>query len=345
MAVTIYDVARLAGVGIGTVSRAMNDSRHIHPETRRRIMEIAAQLNYRPHGVAQRLARRKNFTIACVVPFFFNYFYLDLLKYIQNELGAYQYDLFLYSIDRFDNKNLVFDRVLAERKTDGILIISVEPGPDYTGKFRSAKVPVILVDATHAQLDSIVIANREGAFVATEHLIRLGHRHLGLINGDLNSFPARSRLQGFQEAMSRHGLVVDPKAVRLCSEKSGAHGFNEQAGYLAMQELLALKSDHPSAVFIASDVQSIGAMRAIREAGLRVPDDLALVGFDDIDFAKYVGLTTMKQPLEEMARLAVERLLLRMDNRAEDDFHLELSPKLVVRRTCGATKRRVVEPV
>ncbi|HNR67785.1 MAG TPA: LacI family DNA-binding transcriptional regulator [bacterium] len=345
LAVTIYDVARAAGVGIGTVSRAMNNANHIHPDTRKRIMEIASQLNYQPNGVAQRLARRKTFTIASVVPFFFNYFYLDLLKYIQNELGHCHYDLFVYSIDRFDNMNQVFDRVLAERKTDGILILSLELGADYAEKFRHAKVPVVLVDATHAQLDSIVIANRKGALVATEHLIHLGHRRIGMINGDLNSFPARSRLQGFHEAMQHHGLELDPIVMRMCDAQTGAHGFNEQAGYLAMQELLALKSALPTALFIAADVQAVGAMRAIHEARLRIPDDIAIVGFDDIDFSKYIGLTTMKQPLQEMARLAVQRLLLCMECRPDGDFHLELNPKLVVRQTCGAKKQPVIVSV
>ena len=341
MPVTIYDIAKAAGVGIGTVSRALNNSGNIRPQTRDRILKIIKELNYKPHGMAQSLARRRTFTVASVVPFFFNYFYIDLLKNIQLELTRLHYDLYLYSVDRIDQKNSVFDRLLSERKADGILIISLDLDPVYTGKFLACKIPVVLVDFFQDQFDSIFLSNEKAAQKATQHLYDLGHRRIAMINGALDSFPARARLQGYTHALQQNALAVTDDYVVICESHTGEHGFNEQAGYHAMQRLLKTARPVPTAVFIASDVQAIGAMRAIKEESMKIPDDIALVSFDDIDFSRFVGLSTMRQPVTQMAAQAVQRLLERIEHKHLVPVQIELDADLIVRETCGARQAPV----
>ncbi|OGC07774.1 hypothetical protein A2V82_16685 [candidate division KSB1 bacterium RBG_16_48_16] len=342
MAATIYDVAKHAGVGIGTVSRALNNRPNINAATKEKILKIASDLNYAPHGVAQSLARKKTHSIACVVPFFFSYFYLGLLKRIHNILGAYQYDLILYSLDRVDTRDNALERILTERKADGLLIISLELSDSYARRFMDSPLPVVIVDHFHDRLDSIGIANVRGAKEATEHLIKLGHKRIGMINANISSFPARSRLDGFKSALNESGLEFRESLVKVPSEELGEHGFNEIAGYECMKKMISLEKEMPTAIFVASDVQAVGAMRAAKEAGIRIPEDVALVGFDDIDFAKYMGLTTMRQPLQTMADLAVERLMKKMARKSTDEFHVELKAELIVRESCGARKKYYV---
>ncbi len=336
LAATIYDVAKKAGVGIGTVSRAINNSPHINVGTKARILAIANELHYQPHALAQSLARKKTNTIASVVPFFTNYFYVELLKSVQRALSRSHYDLILFSVDRMNRRDRTIDRVLSERRCDGVLIISLGVMDGYAEKFIAAGLPVVLIDHMHQALDSVAIANREGAFAAASHLIGLGHRRSGMINGHLSSYPAKLRLEGFRLALEMHGLDFDDRDLVICDAKAGEHGFNEAAGYAAMQRLIAQSHPLPGALFVASDVQCLGVMRAAKEAGVRIPQDLALVGFDDIEFAKFVGLTTMRQPIATMGRMAVTRLLKRIEGRENGDFHRELEAELIVRESCGS---------
>lgn len=335
LAATIYDVARRAGVGIGTVSRAINDSQHINAQTKAHILRIAKELEYKPHALAQSLARKKTNTIASVVPFFTNYFFIELLRSVQRALSQANYDLILYSVDRMNRRDSTLERVLTERRSDGILIISLALMESHADKFIAANIPVVMIDHMHQQIDSIAIANRDGAFAATQHLLQLGHRRIGMINGHLSSYPAILRLEGYKTALQAFGLEYDESSVVICDAQAGEHGFNEAAGYHAMQELIRRGRPLPTALFVASDVQCLGVMRAAKEAGLRIPADLALVGFDDIEFAKFVGLTTMRQPIAAMGRLAVNRLLQRINGEQEGSFHHELAAELIVRESCG----------
>jgi len=338
LAVTIYDVAKRAGVGIGTVSRAINNSPNINPTTKERILKIAEELNYQPHALAQGLARRKTFTIASVVPFFTNYFFMELLKSIQKALTRYNYDLILYSVDRMNRQEESFKRVLTERRVDGVLILSLNLPDYYADRFLESNIPVVIVDNMIYKIDSIAIANREAAHTATQHLINLGHTRIGMINGHLSSFPAILRLEGFKRALAENDIPFNDERLIICDATKGEHGFNERAGYFAMKRMMELGRNMPTAIFVASDVQALGVMRAAKEAGIRIPDDIAIVGFDDIEVSEFVGLTTMHQPISHMGQLAVDRLVQRIDGEYNGAFHKELQAELIVRETCGSKK-------
>lgn len=341
MSVTIYDVAKKAGVGIGTVSRVINNSPQIAPSTRAKVLQVISELKYQPSAMARSLARKKSNIIACVVPRFTGYFYYEVLNGVQHVLSQFGYDLILYNIDKLEKKEEILKRTLRERKVDGVLVISISISDKLASKFVESKLPVVLVDSYHDRLDYITVANNQGAFLATEHLIRLGHRRIGMIDGCLSSTPAKQRLAGFKAALEQYQIVQDDALIVSVNSNGDSEilyndGFNKLAGYWAMNRLLSLGNDRPSAVFISSDIQAAGAIKAINERGLKVPDDLAIIGFDDIELSEYLGLTTIHQPMYEMGTLAAERLIAKIDGEASDHFQMTFPTKLVIRETCGS---------
>ncbi len=337
MAVTIYDVAKKAGVGIGTVSRVINKSPQITDATKSRVLVAIKALNYQPHTVAQSLARRRTNTIGCIIPFFTGFFYLELLRGIQRTATSLQNDLILYSVDNKSNKEIFLSRVLKERRVDGVLLVSLEIDDDYAEQFSVQHFPIVLVDGDHAVLDSIKVDNIEGARQATNHLIGLGYPTIAMIDGQLKSVPARLRLAGYKQALAEHGRAFDESYFVACDFAEEADGFNKEAGYVAMQRLLDLGDRRPRSVFVSSDIQAIGAMRAIRERSLRIPEDVAVVGFDDIELAEHVGLTTVKQPTTRMGQVAVDRLIAKVTCKPglDKEFKQKLTTELVIRESCG----------
>ena len=337
MPVTIYDVAKRAGVGIGTVSRVINDSPQISEATRRKVQKAIKELHYQPHTVAQSLARKKTNTIACIIPFFTGYFFVELLRGIQRKITEYKYDLILYSVDITNKKETFLQRTLEERKVDGVLLVSLEMDLDFVSRFVKCQFPIVLVDSDHPELDSITVDNVAGACAATQHLISTGYKKIAMIDGQLKSIPARLRLEGFKKALKKNDMPFYEDYFVACDFANEADGFNKEAGYTAMNRLLNLGENRPRAVFVSSDIQAIGAMQAIRERGLNVPNDIAVMGFDDIELAQFVGLTTMHQPIMHMGEIAVDRLLEKITSQPPDSFKQRFQTELVVRESCGAT--------
>lgn len=300
-------------------------------------------LDYLPHASAKSLASNRTYSIALIVPFFTNYFTSELLRSLQKAISAINYNLILFSVDRIEKREEIFERVISERRADATVIVSLEVSESFAERFLTKKCPVIILDHMNYRLDTITVANKTAAKTATNHLIQLGHKRVGLINGHLTSYPAILRLQGYKQALLENDLPLDDSITIICDGSAGEHGFNEKAGYLAMRRLMELGSQIPTALFIASDVQALGAMRAAREGGIRIPKDVALVGFDDIEFSKFVGLTTMHQPISDMGQIAVERLVRLLDGETPGGFHRELQASLIIRETCGSRKQFYVQ--
>jgi LacI family transcriptional regulator len=344
MSVTIYDVATKAGVGIGTVSRVINNSPQISPATREKVLKVIRELKYQPSAMAQSLARKKSNIIACVVPLFTGYFYFEVLNGVQQTLSNYGYDLILYNVDKLEKKDEILKRTIRERKVDGVLLISMPISDKLVSRFRESKLPIVIVDSYHDALDSITVENKEGAFLATEHLIKLGHKRIGMINGNLSSVPAANRLKGFRAALNSYNIICHENLIINVGLNGDPEilyndGFNKIAGYKAMRHLLSLNAERPTAVFISSDIQATGAIKAIREHGLKIPHDITIVGFDDIELSEYLGLTTVHQPMYEMGTLAVERLMAKIAGNDSDNFKTVFPTRLVIRETCGAYKK------
>lgn len=337
MAVTIYDIAREAKVGIGTVSRVFNNSPKVTSETRDRVISVAHRLNYQPHAFAQALARKRSNTLSAIIPFFTNYFFIEVLKGVQESLSSIGYDLIIHGANNREQLEEYLGRSMKKGRADGTLIFSL-PLPDSVAEeFLRKDLPLILVDSYHPSFDSIRIDNHEGTRIAVEHLIALGHRQIGMINANVCSVPAQERLISFRATLSRHGIPADERFIRN-SDSSQNDGFSRDAGYRDMKILLESGVKLPAAFFVSSDIQAVGVQAALREHGLSVPGDVAMVSFDNIEISKYFGLTTMSQPMYKMGELAVKKMFERINNVHGEVTSVNFTPSLIVRSSCGANK-------
>ncbi len=215
---------------------------------------------------------------------------------------------------------------------NGILLFSIRMNDGFSKYRRTLKTPLVLVDSFHDSFDSITVDNVRGAYLATRHLIQLGHKRIGLLNASTQSPPARERLKGYKEAMRDFSLPIQPEWMKESHSKE-LDGFTRESGLGLMREFLAQGRRRPTAVFVASDIQLIGALQALEESGLRCPDDVALVGYDDIELARLLGITTVRQPMFQMGALAVEIFQARLKDRESPPVHRRFLPELVVRNS------------
>ncbi len=332
--ITIYDIAREAKVGIGTVSRVLNGSPYVSEETRRRVLAVAKRLNYQPHAYAQRLAKQRAYAISAVIPFFTNYFFIEVLRGVQSKISDFGFDLVLYGVnDPATQVEYYLQKSTYRGKADGVLFFSMKFPESYVGYFAKRRIPIVLVDTFHPKFDSITVDNFRGAYIAVKHLIELGHERIGMIVARLESVPARQRFEGFKQALIDHGkkfydeFFIETKDTRL-------DGFNREAGYYACKELLNRNRKLPTAIFVSSDIQAIGVIEALNESGIKVPGDVSVIGFDDIELAKDFGLTTVRQPMYEMGVIAVEKLFEQINDKRAKPEHIKFTPELVIRNSC-----------
>jgi LacI family transcriptional regulator, galactose operon repressor len=331
--ITIYEIARAAGVGIGTVSRVLNNHPNVTPETRERVREVVKRFHYQPHTYAQRLARNQSETISAIIPFFTNYFFVEILRGVQDEIGKLGYDLTLFGVNNLDQIESKIGRTLQRGRADGILFFSMRLPDKVVPRLRETGLPIVLVDSYYPKFDSISVANTDGAYDATNYLVSLGYRRIGMIDALPASVPAVERLQGYKRALESNGITYSEALVKT-GTNAKEDGFNREAGYEAMIQFVSMGAEMPRAFFVSSDIQAIGAMAALSENGLRVPEDVSIIGFDDIELATHVRLTTMRQPMYQMGNMAVDRLAARMADPGIEVIHKTFLPQLVVRETC-----------
>jgi DNA-binding LacI/PurR family transcriptional regulator len=328
---TITQVAQRAGVGVATVSRVLNRSPRVSEPTRIRVLEVIDELGYAPNAAARALSTGRTRTVGVVAPFFTQPSVVERLRAVSRVLAGAGYQLVLFDVEGPDR----FVELAAGGRLDGLLCVSVSPSADELERFAAGGVPVVLVDTEHPGSAGVSIDDVEGGRMAAEHLIALGHRRIGYI-GDREPHPhgftssARRRM-GATEACKRAGaeLVV----------LRGPHGRDEAR---AIATDLLTSDDPPTAIFAPSDLQALGVLEAAEDLRLGVPDDLSVVGFDDIEVARYAGLTTVAQPLEESGRRGAEMLLGSLAGEPAGAERLAL--RLVVRRTTAAPSRLAAHP-
>lgn len=330
---TIYDIADHADVSTATVSRVLNDESKVAPDTRDRVMKAAQSLGYQPHASAQNLARNRTDTIAVVVPLLANYFYMGVLRGIQNALAPKSYDLLVHAPSHPDAVEEQVRRAAQRGRSDGVLLLSAPLREDIANSLDESSQPVVLVDTRHPDYESIYVDNRRGGYKATCHLLEAGYQRIGHItSGTPEPDPAAERRRGYEEALEEVG---HPRASSLIARGSQEpFAFAKDGGYTAMKRLLQ-RDPPPDAVFAASDMQAIGALQAASELGVRVPEEVALLGFDDIDVSAHVGLSTLRQPLRDYGELAVDKLTARIQEPDRPVSSTVFNPELVVRDTCG----------
>lgn len=328
VSVTIYDIAERAEVSIATVSRVFNNHPRVSAATRERVLAVAEEIGYRPHVSAQSLARRKAHLLSAVIPVMTNYFFVEVLRGLQSRLAQSDYDLLVFASNELEDVDTQLDRALQRGRGAGVLIFSMPLNEARVQRLHKSRQPVILVDCFHPDFDSVSINNELGGYLATRHLLEEGHTRIGMVMASKGE-PALDRRRGYERALREAGLPVDEALIEASIDVK-EHGFTETAGYDAMAKLLPYA---PTAVFATSDIQALGALRAAQEAGFSVPEDVAVVGFDDIVISRYVGLSTLRQPMREMGELAVEKFLHRLRNPDHPVSHTVFSPMLVIRRT------------
>ena len=339
MSVTIYDIADRARVSIATVSRVFNEHPRVSEATRRTVFRVAEDLGYQPHASAQSLARQNTQLISAVVPMMTSFFFMEVLRGIQDRLDVSAYDLLVYASRTLDRVDGQLSRAVQRGRSDGLLLVSTPITAERARRITASRRAVVLVDSEHEAFDSVAVDNRRGGLEAVRHLAGQGHTRIGLVLPVGTSVPAAERRAGYLDGLAAAGIEPDERLVVAAEWDLDHDGYTRFAGYCGMKTLLERFSNdpagRPTAVFVAADVMALGAMRAVQEAGLRLPDDLQMVGFDDTASAAYVGLTTLAQPMVEMGRLATEKLLRRLRDPETPPSHTVFAPQLVVRETSG----------
>jgi LacI family transcriptional regulator len=331
VSVTIYDIAERAGVSIATVSRVFSGRARVAERTRDRVFTVARQLGYEPNASARSLARQSTQIISAVLPMMTSYFFMEVIRGVQDCLSQANYDLLVFASRSPGDVSAQFDRALQPGRADGLILCSTPLDPERAAHLTESSNPVVLLDGFHPDFDSVSVNNFEGGFAAVKHLVQSGCSRIGLILPHPDSLPGIERQKGALGALAQAGLDLDPALVAV-SDETLQHGYTREAGYSAMKDLLA-RSPRPDAVFAASDVQALGALKAIRDAGLRCPDDMALIGFDDIRTSAYVGLSTLSQPMHEMGKTAAGKLLQRIERPTRPVSHTVFSARLMARDT------------
>lgn len=324
---TILDVASLAGVSKSLVSLALSGSDRVAEESKEKILQAAAELGYRPNAAARSLAIKKSRTLGVLVLDLHNPVFAEILDGVQTEVRQRGFTTMLVSGGEDPSLERAEIDTLQEFQIEGLILISHRLTPQMLSEI-AAEVPTVTVtrdDITLPGMDTVCNDDVAGARIAVDHLVGLGHKNIVCLSGGDNPV-SHLRAQGYSLAMASHGLHDSAQIV--------AGGLSDTAGYRAAREALALS---PSALFVANDIGAMGAIAAVEEAGLDVPGDISVIGYDGIRLAglRSVNLTTVAQPLDELGRLAARRLLERLDNPTRPAQHDRVSSQLVVRGTTG----------
>lgn len=339
---SIKDVALSAGVSPAAVSLVLNDKGkgQISEENQKRILEAAKKLNYRPSEIARSLLRKKSKILDLIIPagdsIFSTFFFLQIVNGIWKIVQQRGYKLILNlnepSRIEMEKKTGLFEGTY----TDGSLVLVDHDDPELIVSLKEKENPFVLINTLNKKLDCVTVDYEEGALRAVEHLIKLGHKNICCIRGDLLIESDRQRLAGYKKALKKYNLNLDENLIVNGS-------FSEQKSFEAIARLLNEKVSF-SAVFAVSDIMAIGAMEAVSEAGLNVPGDIAVVGFDDIILSTYVkpSLTTIKIPMVEIGEIAAKTLIDRIEKEKDalpKVIKEVLKTKLIIRESCGAVKK------
>lgn len=332
---TIKDVAREAGVSIATVSRVFNEARLVSPETARQVRDVASKLSYWPNAAARSLITNRTHTLGVLLPDLHGEFFSGVIRGLDMTARREGFHL-LVSSSHADTTELIAALRSMRGRIDGLVVMA--PDVDATERILggAGPVPVVFIDPRGGsdELDSVSIANYDGAAAMVRHLLALGHRRIAMVTGPETNADARERLNGYRDALREGGGVVSPDL-----ELRG--NFTEPSGADAVRKLLRL-ADRPTALFVGNDHMAVGVLRALGDAGVRVPSDMAVAGFDDIETARYLSppLTTVRVDRFELGARAVRRLIeLSRTGLGTERQRYVLPTTLVIRESCGSSPR------
>jgi DNA-binding LacI/PurR family transcriptional regulator len=346
---TIYDVAKKAGVGIGTVSRVLNNHLQVRPATRQLVMNAIKDLGFRPSTAARQLSLQRQVKYIGVItqPFINYYSFSERLQGIQKALGQKalnqsssdeqnsDYELLLYTVSSFEHYQTQLEAIAQTRAVEGLMIIDLELTHEQQDLLSHAGVPVVGVNHLQAQSWPCVATNNlEGGYLATQYLLGLGHERIAYVGDtfvkDYTHNTSRERFTGFKKALDEVGLGLPESYVRLGQ-------FDYDVAKENASTLLGLKTP-PTAIFAMSDIQALACIAAVKEAGLSVPQAMSVIGYDDLDLSYHTGLTTVRQHLELSGQKGLEHLLALLEGKKSAPPKLP-KPEVVVRETTGALKQ------
>ncbi len=327
--VTIKEVAKKANVSIATVSRVLNYSDKVTPQTREKVLAACDDLGYSPNVQAKRLKLGKTNSIMAVLPFLTLPSIVERLRGVQQALAPTEFDLIPFSVGTPEDREAYLLSLANRSRADGVLIISMPITEQQVQRFLAIDMPVVLIDSVHPQLKRINVNDRAGGKLAASHLIELGHRNIGFISDHLDNplhfLSMAERFKGYLDALHENGIDFNPEYQR-----QGEHG-REEANRMAL-ELLQMPQP-PTAIVAASDTQAIGVLDAARQLGLKVPHQLSVIGYDDIRDAGYVHLTTIKQPLFESGLAGGNAIVEQVEHGISQPLEINLPISLILRET------------
>ncbi|MGQ9632523.1 MAG: LacI family DNA-binding transcriptional regulator [bacterium] len=331
LGVTIKDIAERAGVSANTVSRALNNRPEISEETKRRILKIAEEAGYIPNSLARGLVSRRTKTIGVTVGDNRNPFFAGIVKAIEDRARERGYNIILCNTDEECDREKEAIRLLREKMVDGLLITPVDRRGEYIRELKRAGTPFVLISRylDDIETDYVINDNVNGAYQAVKYLIERGHKRIGLIAGPPQISPATDRFKGYRKALDESGIGFDESLVKWNNVKI-------EDGQRSAKELLEMEG-RPTAIFAFSDFVALGALRAIRDAKLKIPRDIGLVGYDDVEFSEFleVPLTTVHQPRARMGIVATDILIDKIEGKGPGGAQqVVIQPELVVRESC-----------
>lgn len=344
---TLSDIAEAVGVATMTVSRVVSGDGYVSEETREKVLKAIKELNYRRNGLARSLKRQFTETVGLVLGDISNPYSTELARAVRETLLEQGFNLFICISESGAKEDVIAFESLANHSVDGIIVAtrSNEAGDRYLSDLVETNVPVVAIgrDLAHINIDFVSPDNLKGGFDATQHLIDLGHKRIAFIGANLRTGSNLKRLQGYIDALKQHGIPVDERLITGRSEGIADEvGYStEEIGFEGMKRLLSLP-EPPTAVFARNDFTAIGAMRAINEAGLKIPSDIAIVGFDDIPLAARMSpsLTTVRQPMRAEGQIAAAMLLERITGKANISRRERiLDCELIVRESSGHKRK------
>ena len=330
---TMKDVAAHAAVSVATVSAVLNGNKYVSSGLAQRVRESIKQLGYERNSLAQGLKTQTSHAIGLIISDITNPFFTSVVRGVEDVANTRNFSLILGNTDEDLKKEKSYIRLLESKRADGLIVAVTAGSHEYLHAWPARHLPLVSIDRSLFALgiDSVLVDNVAGACKAVEHLIKLGHRRIGVVTGIPGITTTEERLTGYKQALEAHGIPFDPTLVAIADSRV-------EGGKYGTLQLLTQGTTRPTAFFVMNGLMVIGALQAITEVGLRCPQDIALVGFDDFEWAAVMHprLTTVRQPTYEIGRRAAQILFERLEKRDTVPQEVRLLPQLIIRESCGA---------
>ncbi|WP_340388530.1 LacI family DNA-binding transcriptional regulator [Paenibacillus sp. FSL E2-0151] len=331
MKATIYDIAREAGVSIATVSQVINGKGKISEKRRAEIMEIMERLHYQPSAIAAALTGKQTYTLGLLVPDISNPYFAELARAVEDRSRQLGYSVVICSTDNKDERVERYLNLLQQKRVDGMMIGTGVDNAEILSPLLQQSIPVALI-ARHMpslSVHTVTIDDILGGALAADHLLELGHTRVAVLSEPSKVSSSQERVRGFRETLIKAGHTLEPNQIR---ESAADLSWAKKEALLLLGE-----KDHPTGLFCCNDIQAIGALQAAKELGLRVPEDVSIIGFDNTILASVTSppLTTVAQPIEELGHRAVDLLIEELKDERKEPQKIVLKPELVIRESAG----------